>query len=84
MFLTQRGGAEPLVVTWAGGGFLERSVAVKERALLGEDQSGAIALGLELRCGDGGVFPTEKGRACPSGYKTGTSARAQPGTRVHC
>jgi hypothetical protein len=28
-------------------------VAVKERALLGEDQSGAIALGLELGCGDG-------------------------------
>jgi hypothetical protein len=28
-------------------------VAVKERALLGEYQSGAIALGLELRCGDG-------------------------------
>jgi hypothetical protein len=28
-------------------------VAVKERALLGEDQSGAIALGRELRCGEG-------------------------------
>ena len=28
-------------------------VPVKERALLGEDESGAIALGVELNCGDG-------------------------------
>ena len=30
-----------------------RLVAVEERALLGEYQSGAVALSLELRCGDG-------------------------------